>query len=91
MGEIPDTPALVDGILSRIDDHLSTRVHVKENKKIQTEQEEDQYENKKAKSIREQYRHGEKFAGDIDEKWVEKLEDFVQKSKIKTTDRQLYM
>lgn len=94
MGAISNTAALVDGILSRIDDHLSTRAHPNDDHRSEGGQEEDQYENKKAKVIREHYRHVDKFAGDLEENWSEKLEDFVHAcnmSKIKTTDRHMYM
>lgn len=84
----------MDGILGRIDDHLSSRAHDKDNQRSSSRQEEDKNENKKAESIREHYGHGDKFAGEIEENWIEKLKDFVHNcnmSKIKTTERHMYM
>lgn len=93
-GAIPDTPELFDDILNRLDDHPSARTLAHDTNGGHTGPEEDQYEKKKAKSIRTHYRYAHKFAGEIEENWSEKLENFVHnahRSKRKTSERHLFM
>lgn len=84
----------MDAILSRIDDHVSTRAQPNGDHRINGGQEEDRYENERAKSIQGHYRHGDEFEGVLEENWSEHLENFVHTCnmrKIKATDRHMYM
>lgn len=90
----PNSPTVADGILTRIDDHLSSRTQCDHLSRIHAGPEDEQYENKKENSIREHYRHADNFASEIEENWTEKQEDFVHNailSKIKTNERHLFI